>query len=195
MISRTIWMLVRVFIVVLLSFDFFDDCPSNSKTGHEQRRPADSPLRLIVVNLLQHVRTFAAYGLSSPIMWLWYSDMGFLRHRKRMSKSGLCIIFTYWFIIQVKDERKMQNGPYAINDITDSWIIVPLGPAEIIHTEETGLNDSGNWEKDRKVQCDYKSEQHRNTNLSTNSCKSHLPWVSICSLTVQLSHKRDRSWD
>ena len=56
-------MLVRVFIVVLLSFDFFDDCPSNSKTGHEQRRPADSPLRLIVVNLLQHVRTFAAYGL------------------------------------------------------------------------------------------------------------------------------------
>ena len=43
---------VRVFIVVLLSFDFFDDCPSNSKTGHEQRRPADSPLRLIVVNLL-----------------------------------------------------------------------------------------------------------------------------------------------
>ena len=70
--------------------------------------------------------------------------MGFLRHRKRMSKSGLCIIFTYWFIIQVKDERKMQNGPYAINDITDSWIIVPLGLAEIIHTEETGLNDSGN---------------------------------------------------
>ena len=61
-----------------------------------------------------------------------------------MSKSGLCIIFTYWFIIQVKDERKMQNGPYAINDITDSWIIVPLGPAEIIDTEETGLNDSGN---------------------------------------------------
>ena len=49
---------------------FFDDCPSNSKTGHEQRIPADSPLRLIVVNLLQHVRTFAAYGLSSPIMWL-----------------------------------------------------------------------------------------------------------------------------
>ena len=96
-----------------MSFDFFDDCPSNSKTGHEQRRPADSPLRLIVVNLLQHVRTFAAYGLSSPIMWLWYSDMGFLRHRKRMSKSGLCIIFTYWFIIQVKDERKMQNGPHA----------------------------------------------------------------------------------
>ena len=56
-------MLVRVFIVVLLSFVSFDDCPSNSKTGHEQRRPADSPLRLIVVNLLQHVRTFAAYGL------------------------------------------------------------------------------------------------------------------------------------
>ena len=60
-------MLVRVFIVVLLSFDFFDDCPSNSKTGHEQRIPADSPLRLIVINLLQHVRTFAAYGLSSPL--------------------------------------------------------------------------------------------------------------------------------
>ena len=30
-----------------------------------------------------------------------------------MSKSGLCIIFTYWFIIQVKDDRKMQNGPHA----------------------------------------------------------------------------------
>lgn len=53
-----------------------------------------------------------------------------------MSKSGLCIIFTYWFIIQVKDQRKMQNGPYAINDITDSWIIVPLGPAEIIHVDQ-----------------------------------------------------------